>query len=208
MTKKKISVLTTLLTALTIVLLFIPGFFQYSYSLTSYSTSSGISRGSFVDLLDSAADGMVIIAILIACSMIAVIAIIWSRYRKQKKDATTALICTGGALALLLVGAFIGKDNYSYSFSSPIPSMGINVSYRYTFISFGFLFFGEILLLVVIGALCLLYSRCIDERSDVADAKIPVDNVVAELTSLKELMDKGIISQEEFNERKKSIMRL
>lgn len=206
--KKSCSVLITVVATLIAVLLFVPGFFSYSYVLTSIGTSSGIKAGSYFELMEGASDALALLPVLIVGTLVASIVIVWRRYKKRKPDANVALICVGGALILLCIGAFIGKDGYDSSWSDTMISTGLTLGFRYTFLSFGFMFAVEVFLFALLCGLLLFQKRCVDKRLIASENKSKIDSSVEELLTLKVMMDKGEISQEEFTARKKQIMGL
>ena len=141
-------------------------------------------------------------------TLVATIVIIWQRYKKRKSDAIIALICVGGALILLCIGAFIGKDTYDSAWSDTMVSTGLTIGYKYTILSFRFMFAIEVFLFVALCGLLLYQNRYIDKCLVVTDNKTAIASSVEELITLKTMLDKGEISQEEFEVKKRQLLDL
>jgi amino acid transporter len=209
------AIIATVLSTLICILLFIDGFFRYSFRtygrITGEMTIDKYSD-SFSHLTSFTKLGFLFPAIIIFASVVIIIAS-WLKIKRGIKP-----ICSVIAIIVLIIGIFIGKTDFYLADSDTYTSIWRDFS------SLGILFYTELILmlaLLVVGFLQDLKK----EKTDLATTKdtkteyqatsiketttvVQVASPAEEIKKYKELLDSGIISQEEFDSKKNQLLGL
>ena len=209
------AILATVLSTLICILLFIDGFFRYSFRtygrITGEMTIDKYSD-SFSHLTSFTKLGFLFPAIIIFASVVIIIAS-WLKIKRGIKP-----ICSVVAIIVLIIGIFMGKTDFYLAYSDTYTSIWREFS------SVGILFYTELVLmlaLLVVGFLQDLKK----EKTNMATTKeamiknqatasrettavIQVASPAEEIKKYKELLDSGIISQDEFDAKKTQLLGL
>lgn len=215
---KTTAIIATALSVIICVLLFIDGFFSYESSITYGYTTQSVYKyfGSFSYLSDSVDGGFLFPALIIFASVIIIIA----SWIKMKRGLKT--ICSAAAIIVLITGIIVGKNNFHHASSSYLSYL--NITTWRNFYSLGILFYIEIVLLIALLVVCfwedlkIIKTASTTKKEAVTENQatssketttvVQVASPAEEIKKYKELRDSGIISQEEFDSKKKQLLGL
>ena len=203
MSKKKISLIQAVLQLMTIVALFIPiSFYKYHTELTHLGFKSehyDLSVYNAMWMSDNSiwGDLLIVFSVLSFLYFVLHLAIKWSKLRKKY-----CIIIPCIPLLLLTISVFL-IDDYEWKSSDFLTTIGFGVDW-------GFYLVCALYLSMIVLELFKHFSKLEEENKPRAPKTTIVQNTspADELKKYKDLLDQGIISQEEYDAKKKQLLDL
>ena len=203
MTKKIISLIQAICQCVSIVFLFIPGFFKQYVFLSSLNGSRPTTK-NFPDSAFEAADitddmlWVVLLTVFLVINVAYFILWFTTNNSLVRKKFAIAIPCIPLIPLVISVITILEYKYSNYSNSSGLYSMNYKLSWA-------FFVFCAFYLAVLVLELFKRFSGLPEDRGIKTDKKTVSYN---NLETLKELLDKGIITEEEFDAKKKQLLGL
>ncbi len=219
--KKTNAIIATVLSTIVCVLLFIDGFFSYNFSSYLIWLTSDKYYGSFSYLLNDSKVGLFLFPSIIIIASFIIIVFSWINVRRTRGIKT---ICAGLAIICLVIGTFVGKSTFFFYSRDYLPSLDTYSTVLKEYNSISFLFFIIIALQLLLLVICFLEDlknnktsfktrkEVMTEHQATASTGNPtvlqVPSPADEIKKYKELLDSGIISQEEYDSKRNQLLGL
>lgn len=229
MTKKKFCVILTVATLIACLFLHIDGFFKYEWTHSTGIQTTDILHGTFSHLLINVGAGSVF-TLGTTVTLIASIVFVWRGFKNDVSYSKLNIGLCGVSVALVLVGSLLGANTFYRYNSAYAPNLGYTIKTLSEFHSLGIGFYIEILALIALivlhayskrycisepvvtvsGAQASFFGSGVTRTATVSDKmdKTASNSVADELVQLKELLNMELITQEEFDAKKKQILGL
>ena len=203
MTKKTISLIQAICQCASIVFLFIPGFFK-QYVFLSKNNGSRPTTKYFQNSAFEAADisnnlmWVILLTVFLAINVAYFVLWFTTNISILRKRYTIVVTYIPLVFAVVSVVTILGYKNSYSSYTSGIYSMNYKLSWA-------FFVFCALYFVVLFLELFKRFSSLPENRESKTSKKTPsYDN----LETLKDLLDQGIITQEEFDAKKKQLLGL